>query len=298
MSLNDANAKFGTQAKVIEDSRGESGTRLTTMEVTLHRFVLAELNTHRVFSRNSASSRAIPFKKQVKRIRENPAVPVEWRAEQRGMQGGEELSENQAIAAEWHWLKARNQVLHHAEVLSEMGVHKSIVNRMLEPWMWHTVIISSTEWENFFTQRASELAQPEIRVAAELMEKEYRNSLPKAIKIGDWHLPYTDTSDWQALDALHMEQGYTFGERPNINFEGLKRISAARCARVSYLTHDGNRDIEKDLRLYDFLTNQDPPHWSPLEHVATPAKDSQPTWGNFDGWHQLRHIIAEQRGML
>lgn len=295
--MNDANAKFGTSAKVIADSVSQWGDRLTTMEVTLHRFVLAELNTHRDFSRNSASSRAIPYRKQVKRLEENPAVPAEWRYNQRGMQGGDEMSPNEADAAELHWLKARDAAVKHADKLDAMGVHKSIVNRLLEPFMWHTVIISSTRWDNFFTQRASELAQPEIRVAAELMLDEYKNSVPRETPRTNWHLPYITDEDVDDVQDLLIDQDYE--ERMDWWYlvdDELKKISTARCARVSYLTHDGNRDIQKDIDLYGFLTSANPPHWSPLEHVATPQKDN--VYGNFDGWLQLRHVVAAERGML
>lgn len=141
------------QARVLLDSVSPEGVRLTTFEVTLHRFVLAELNTHRVFSRNSASSRAIPFSQQVAKVMEHPAIPVEWRQRQRGMQGGELLNRADTLNARHHWEWARAKAVEAAQSLHDLGVHKSIVNRLLEPFLWHNVIITATEWDGFWEQR-------------------------------------------------------------------------------------------------------------------------------------------------
>lgn len=266
-------------ARVVADSVSEWGQRLTTMEVTFHRFVLAEFNTHRAFSRNSASSRAIPFPKQLERVRENPAIPVEWRAEQKGMQGGDFLEPGKAEEAERQWLMARNMAAQSAENLAAQGAHKSIVNRLLEPFMWHTVIVTATEWDGFWHQRVSPLAQPEIRVAAEAMKTAYDASSPAELGEGDWHLPYIREDDWWECDA---------------QLDVLKKISVARCARVSYLTHDGVRSLEKDVELYERLTSADPMHASPLEHAATPSNpetDPLGPLGNFSGWRQFRHEV-------
>ena len=262
-------------ATVVADSVSPDGVRLTTIEVTLHRFVLAELNTHRVFSRNSASSRAIPVSKQVARVVHDPAIPVEFGANQPGMQAAAPLTGAAHDAALATWLEARDAAVTAVEKLAELGVHKQVSNRVLEPFMWHTVIITSTEWDGFWEQRCSPLAQPEIRVAAEAMRAAFDASTPQPIAVGDWHTPYLRDEDGD-LDA-----------------EQAKAVSAARCARVSYLTHDGRRDIEKDYELYDRLVTARPPHWSPLEHVATPAEPGVTPPGNLRGWAQLRHIAVD-----
>lgn len=269
-------------AKVIADSISPAGQRLTTMEVVMHRFVLAEFNTHRVFSRNSASSRAIPVRKQIDRVLNDPAVPLEWRAEQKGMQGGDLLSESAQHKAKADWLEASGMAVEMAESLITHGVHKSLVNRLLEPFMWHTVIVSSTEWSNFFVQRCSPLAQPEIRSVAECMRAVLRMSQPIPLQLGEWHLPYVDEGDRRARDYASFSE------------DDWCKISAARCARVSYLTHDGKRDPNEDLAMYGRLVTAEPPHASPLEHVATPAALGVPVDGNFDGWRQLRHIAISQ----
>ncbi len=261
-------------ATVVADSVSPAGVRLTTIEVTLHRFVLAELNTHRVFSRNSASSRAIPVHKQVARVVEDPAVPIEFGANQPGMQAGAALAGADHDAALATWLEARDHAVEAVERLAALGVHKQVTNRLLEPFMWHTVIVTATEWDGFWEQRCSPLAQPEIRVAAEAMRAAFDASSPTTVPAGGWHTPY-----------LRPEDG-------DLDVDTAIRVSAARCARVSYLTHDGRRDVAKDLELFDRLVTARPPHWSPLEHVATPAAPDEQPPGNLRGWAQLRHATV------
>ncbi len=262
-------------ATVIADSISPAGVRLTTIEVTLHRFVLAELNTHRVFSRNSASSRAIPVSKQVARVVHDPAIPVEFGANQPGMQAAAPLEGAEHEAALATWLQARDAAVEAVERLAELGVHKQVTNRILEPFMWHTVIITSTEWDGFWEQRCSPLAQPEIRWAAEAMRAAFDASTPAPVGLGEWHMPYVRDEDG------------------DLDLETAKAVSAARCARVSYLTHDGRRDIAKDIELYERLVTARPPHFSPLEHVATPTADGDQPPGNLRGWAQVRHIATD-----
>lgn len=286
-----------TYAKVIEDSVSPEGRRLTTFEVRVHRFVLAELNTHRTLSRNSASSRAIPFRKQVERVLEDPAMPVVWASEKKGMQGGEELDTIAQERAARQWVRASTSAVNHAKKEADLGLHKSLVNRLLEPFMWHTVICTATAWDNFFRQRVSPLAQPEIRVAAEMMLDAYKQSIPEELEPGDWHLPYIGAEDWEW--ALRQDE-------PTVDL--LKRVSVARCARVSYLTHEGVREPKADLDLYDRLVSADPMHASPLEHVATPDVWNEhqvevegmtltlPKVGNFLGWRQHRIEVETKKG--
>ncbi|OYW85209.1 hypothetical protein B7Z17_02715, partial [Candidatus Saccharibacteria bacterium 32-49-10] len=290
--------------KIVADSVSEIGDRLTTMEVTFPRMVLAEFNTHRAFSRNSASSRAIPVEKQLQRIMDDPFVPVWWGRKQSGMQADYELEGHDREQAEAEWLAARNSAVSHVQRLLELGLHKQITNRLLEPFMWHTVIVTATEWSNFFALRANPMAQPEIRVIAEMMRDLYAESKPMLVKYGEWHLPL--------IQPEERDGEFEFSEN-------ARKISAARCARVSYLTHDGKRDLEADLKLYDRLASAG--HMSPFEHVATPfeqpyiyrrenvmaeygdgymesseqvkyllAHDS----GNFRGWKQLRKFLPNE----
>lgn len=292
-------------ARIIADSVSPEGVRLTTFEITMHRFVLAEFNTHRVISRNSASSRAIPLKRTVERTSVEPAYPVSWPREQSGMQGGDELEGLSRERAEAVWDIARRDATRAALDLGNLGVHKSVANRLLEPFMWHTVIATATAWQNFFDQRDSKLAQPEIRAVAAEMHDLYRENDPMPIGYGEYHLPYITPEDEN--DSI----AYDYDHR--LSTERLIKVSVARCARVSYLTHDGKRDLEKDLALYDRLVSADPPHWSPLEHVARPDGSnmrterfyrgptvfsvSLPVVGNFYGWRQHRFEVEMERGI-
>jgi thymidylate synthase ThyX len=238
----------GYEAKVLADSVA-SGVRLTTMLVTMPRIVLAEFNTHRVLSRNSASSRAIPVEKRIAAVLENPFVPEAFAANQKGMQAGEALDARAQETARAFWLAASTAACELAARLAAAGVHKQWANRLIEPYCWHTVIVSATEWENFFALRCSPEAQPEIRRAAELMREAMALSAPRELEPGAWHLPLTG-----------------FDGDEHLGPQDLVRVSVARCARVSYLTHDGRRDVDADLALYDRLRASG--HMSPFEHAA------------------------------
>ncbi len=238
------------------------------VEGPYHNFVADGFVVHN--SRNSASSRAVPTNKMIERVLNNPAMPVEWGVNKPGMSASEALDAQQAQHARTEWLRARDDAVEHVRNLQKFNVHKQIINRILEPFMWHTVIVTATEWENFYSLRCAPNAQPEIRVAAELMRHAMKGSQPRTVCSGDWHLPLVQDD----------ERG--------LPIEALKKISAARCARVSYLTHDGTRDIEKDIELCGrLLTDR---HLSPFEHVATPAGDAR-FHANVRGWIQMRAAI-------
>ena len=257
-------------ARVLLDSHSPAGIRLTTLEVTFPRFVLAEWNTHRVLSRNSASSRAVPTSKLLEKVESDPVLPLEWGRNKAGMSADDVLEPADEERAKEVWLSARDAAVEHARRLMELKVHKQELNRILEPFLWHTVIVTSTEWENFFALRSAPTAQPEIREAALRMRAALDTSTPRPVAAGEWHLPLLQ-DDERSLDI-----------------EAQKKISAARCARVSYLTHAGTREIEKDLELHDRLKHDR--HLSPFEHVATPAADTA-FHANFRGWIQMRREI-------
>lgn len=262
----------GFAARVLADSVSPAGIRLTTLEVRFPRFILSEVNTHRQFSRSSASSRAVPTKKMIERVLENPAMPVEWGVNKAGMSASEILTEEQAELAREEWLRARDSAVQHVRAMQEFKVHKQVINRILEPFMWHTAIISATEWENFFNLRLAENAQPEIQAAARVMFDAKAASEPARVAVGEWHLPLIQADE------------------RTLPIDVLKKVSAARCARVSYLTHDGIRDIEKDIELCERLRADR--HLSPFEHVATPAV-SAAFQANFRGWIQMRKEIEQ-----
>lgn len=267
-------------AKILLDSVSPVGYRLTTLEVTLPRIVLAEANTHRMLSRNSASSRAIPVQKQLERIIADPFMPVHWGMNQPGMVADQEIPADLLDECEQIWLEARDDAMRHAKRLMEKGVHKQVTNRLLEPFMWQTIIFSATTYANFFALRCHPEAQPEIRKAAVMMREAIDASTPQLLLPGQWHLPLVTNNDDDSLEA----EGYTL--------EQVKLISAGRCARVSYLTHDGKRVPEKDIELAERLCGNG--HMSPLEHVATPSRDPHGRHGNFIGWKQLRQYIPNE----
>lgn len=274
-------------ARVLADSVSPAGHRLTTMECTFPRMILAEFNTHRVFSRNSASSRAIPVERVIEQVRDNPYVPQTWTSNQKGMVGGEPLGAYGTAAANVFWDDARQSAIEAACRLVEAGVHKQHVNRLLEPFMWHTVIVSSTEWDNFFKLRIHGAAQPEMQELADQMMCALEGSTPRRVYYGEYHLPLVDTGDW------------TYFEDERAQKLMIKR-SVARCARVSYGRHNDWKTLDEDVALYDRLRAAG--HWSPFEHVATPFEQeyyencshypAPGPPGNFTGWLQHRHEVC------
>ncbi|MEK6886351.1 MAG: FAD-dependent thymidylate synthase [Nanoarchaeota archaeon] len=255
------------ETEIILDSINTSGNRLTTWKLTYPRFVHAEFMTHRVFSRNAASSRAIPAEKMMKMIREDPVMPYFWGKNKPGMQATEELNEIKKEKATELWLEARTFMVDYAERLSRIPVHKQIANRLVEPWLNITVIATATEHENFFSLRAHGDAQPEIGRVAYLMLDKYNKSTPKILKPGEWHIPFTD----KYCEGLSLEQKL--------------KIGTARVARVSYLNFEGKIDPAKDYDLHDRLKESG--HWSPFEHAAK-AMGTSKRYGNFKGWKQYR----------
>lgn len=255
-------------AKIVADSIA-FGVRLTTLEVVMPRFILAEFNTHRVFSRNSASSRAIPVEKRIAAIRADPFVPEAFGANKRGMQAGEALGDDEQAAARLAWVAAMETATRHAAILAQLGVHKQWANRLLEPFAWHTVVVTATEWDNFFALRISSEAQPEIRRVAEAMKAAMDASTPVGRLPGEWHLPYTDERDQMDVLVRHSDPTALSTALAVRREDELAKLSSARCARVSYLTHDGLRDVNADLALHDKLLASG--HMSPFEHAAKVA---------------------------
>lgn len=271
--------------RILADSVSEEGKRLTTMEVTYPRFVHSEFMTHRMFSRNAASSRAIPIQTMINAVKSDPVFPVWWGKNQSGMQAREELTGNDLTTAQFEWFDAREAAVSTVERMSRLGLHKQIANRLLEPWLWITVIVSATEWENFFALRCHPDAQPELRHIAEMMRDVYRNppNPPDHICDGGWHLPLVTNTTEGDIEADNLiERGYSIDD--------IRKISVGRCARVSYLTHDGKRDPQADIDLCNRLITAG--HWSPFEHVATPSHGQSS--GNFYGWRQFRKLFPNE----
>lgn len=278
------------EAKIVADSLNvATNDRLTTFLLTYPRYIHAEVMTHRVFSRNAASSRAIPVEKFRDDVTENPVIPEHWGANQKGMQAGDELDdiENAVLvmlddvansptpvhltkrkAAEHYWMDARNRALYFHEMMEGIGLHKQIANRIIEPWFHIKLLVSATEYKNFFSLRCDPPAHPDIQALADAMLYEYMTTKPDRKMPGDWHLPFGD----QDLD---MGQ----------STETIVKVCVARAARLSYNNFEGKIDVAADIKLYDRLAASG--HWSPFEHPAKAMAHG--TWhGNMRGWLQHR----------
>jgi thymidylate synthase ThyX len=314
---------MGTYAKVIADSISEHGVRITTLELRYWRFIHSEFMTHRMFSRNASSSRAIPVNKMIDWIEEDPAIPIYWGKNKPGMQAVAEADSlikspntDLMLPSKDAWFEARDSAILYARAFAEAGYHKQLVNRILEPFSWITVCVTATDWKNFYALRDHSAAQPEIKnLAVEMKSVTQRpfveedddyyefmrvhmgevqnivrdsmeSSQPAFVGKNDWHLPYVQYEDWQNI-AINSN---IYDLDPNTGFnQNLIKVSAARCARVSYKTHEGKTpEIDQDLKLYYDLYAEK--HVSPFEHQATPF--TMDTYiKNFRGWKSHRSMV-------
>lgn len=280
---------------------------LSTLLLRYPRFIHAELMTHRAFSRNAASSRAIPVKKIIDDILADTAMPIHWGKNQKGMQAAEQ---NDAQVDVWHpsgpaeykasaesreraWLHARNHAIEVARAFDAAGYHKQVVNRLLEPFMHITVLVSATEWDNFLELRDHPDAEPHIQMLA----REIRKCLTDETTVqfmapGAWHLPFLSNEELIWLEDDN---------------EAAIKLSVARCASTSFKTVDGfDMTLERAEQVYDKLVTSKPIHASPLEHVAqvdaktVDGMTSFRRWrnrsqhGNFVGFRQLRHMLTSE----
>ena len=285
------------EAKIILDSVGPNGARLTTFELSYPRIIHSELLTHRIFSRNAASSRAIPTEKLLARIENDPMLPVWWGKNQSGMQAREELMGEPRARAKLIWLEAVMSGVRYARELGAAGLHKQIANRAAELGMFITIVCTATEWDNFFALRDHAAAQPELADVAAKAHRLWRESRPQRLEFGEWHLPYvTGFDDGLLRDPDSLYSG-----------DDVCRISIGRCAAVSYLNQD-KRDPPADLARADKLAAAG--HISPFEHVAQAltesewgryAREAMERWidarvptGNLWGWRQYRKGLLNE----
>lgn len=295
-------------SQIIADSINPHGCRLTTWVLEYPRFVHAELMTHRVFSKNAASSRAIPIEKMIEAVQTNPAMPVWWGKNQSGMQAKEELDDNETIrvegplGVEYHsargmakeeWLRARDRAVQSVQALASIGCHKQIANRLLEPWFHIRIILTGTEYENWFALRAHPDAQPEIQALAYQMLEAYNASEPKFLRPGEWHIPFGDQIDNNRLHQRYVAMLPHHEVHFNALLEGRIKVAIARCARISYLNFEGKDDYAADIKLCDRLFGSVPRHLSPTEHVAQ-CEDHDRFVANFRGWKQYRATFPDQ----
>lgn len=274
-------------AKSVLSSISESGKRIDTLLLRYPRFIHAEFMTHRQFSRNASSSRAIPIDRLIADVENDPVFPSFWGKNQPGMQAREELDDVSRNKSEDAWRRAMYSATNYARIMAREGAHKQIVNRILEPFSHINVVVTSTEWENFDALRIHEDAQPEIRELAEAMRDARNQATVQELWNGEWHLPFL------SQEELDLNGGE---EDPSGN---LRIVSAARCARTSYKTHDGRAStLEEDIALGNRLTKSVPFHASPFEHQSLPDYcDMTHGWletklsRNFIGWIQNRALM-------
>lgn len=267
------------------------GPVLHTIRARYPRCIHGEGKTHRVFtqdgriieemspdtslmedshlSRNARSSRAVPVKTMLDEVRTNPFVPWHVGRNQRGMQAGEALSEEDMEKFRMLWLAGRDASVATAEALIEMDIHKQVINRLIEPYSWIDTLITATEWDNFLWLRVHEAAEPHMRDLAVMIQGALQDVTPQVLHLGQWHTPYVAHDEFDDIEIA-------------------KRVSSARNARISYAPFDGNPSVERELERYESLVGGDRIHASPTEHVATPAYG----WhANFNGWKQFRKEI-------
>lgn len=291
-------------AKVIARSKcSHSGKEIVTFELIYPRMILAELNTHRILSKNSASSRAIPIAKVIEAVRNDPAMPVHWGRNQPGMSAREELTGLDLQAVQEYWRDAANYAACVAEQMDNIGAHKQVANRILEPFQWMKTVLTGTEFDNFFHLRNHADADPNIRALAAAMWKALQETPTVTLQPGDWHMPYFGDGYWLQGCGIPLEDALA--------------ISSSCAAQTSFRTSDDS--LEKAQRIFDRLVESKPVHASPFEHQATPMhavdwklninlRSFPQTWetgitamgrdgnfwsGNFCGFIQHRQLIPD-----
>ena len=255
------------KTEMILDSIYPTTCRASTLLVTMPTYVLAEFNKHRVFESNTSSSRAIPTAKLLEQVWNDPVVPIHWGLNQAGMEAKEE--EADVEVAERVWYELLQQVTDCVEELAKLNIHKQVTNRPLAPFMWSTVIVTATEWDNFFHQRLAKDADPMMQAVAKEMFEALAFSIPVERKV---HLPFVSDREL----AKYTQEECT-------------HMSVARCARVSYKRHTDDFTLEQDMALSERCKNSG--HWTPLGHQLFAGKDDQFFHGCMRGWLQLRQVI-------
>lgn len=294
-------------ARIILDSINANGNRMTTYEVEYPRFILAEVNTHCMLEKNSASSRAIPVGTMLDMIELSPAMPVSWGHNNPGMQSKTLMDSVREANAIKVWLDAAKAAIGFSRIMADpdgINGHKQIANRLSENYQTMKSVISGTEWENFFWLRDRDDADPTFRELARVMNECRRNSVPTLLKPGQWHLPY----------VTRVDDRY-FSGNIEIPLDVAKKISASCSAQVSY--RKLNDSVEQAQRVFGMLnleSEEKPAHASPICHQATPMNESNvsfnpDTWedgithvrrngslwsGKLQGWIQFRQLFKNE----
>ncbi|WP_292363087.1 FAD-dependent thymidylate synthase [Mesorhizobium sp.] len=271
---------------------------LSTLLLRYPRWIHAEFMTHRQLSRNAASSRAIPVKKLIQDVMDNPAMPIHWGANEKGMQANQQLTGVTLHVTRDLWRDSCSRAIACAAEMDAQGAHKQIINRILEPYAHITVLASATEWSNFLALRDHPAAEPHIQILAREVRKELdREDNIQVLQPGQWHLPFVSDETWNRITETETEW-----------LRSAIKMAVACCASTSYKTVDGfDMTLEKAVELHDKLVGASPLHASPAEHVAQAdklidrafGKDSD-VWnhpdqhGNFDGFRQYRKMLPNE----
>ena len=265
------------KVEVIKHSISPEGIKLVTLQARYPRMIHAELLTHRIFSKNGRSSRAVPT---LTLLQEDPYYPI-FQKNQPGMSAGEVLDDEDQAKARDVWERMIKVCDTGAKALKRIGVHKQWANRPTEWFGYIDVLISTTGLKNFVSLRDDDDAQPEMRDLAKGIIRATEEVGPTKVSLGEWHLPYI-----------------TDDEQEEYSIDILRKISVARCARVSYKPFDGNGNVESELERYSKLVESRPVHASPTEHVATPdTLVYKNVWAypeqhrNYKGWRQFRATL-------
>jgi len=263
--------------KLIAFSECEAtGKKIATFVLYVPKFIQPHINSHRSLSRNAASSRAVPAKKMRSRVIKTPFVPVYFGENKAGMASGEAIKGLRLFVIKRVWLWSRYVACFFHYIGEKAGLHKEILNRLIESWIMTEIVLTGTEWANFLKLRDNQAAQPEIQVVAKQIINIFESNKPTRLKVGEWHLPFVKA------------------EEKSLDLELQKKISAARCARVSYFLFDGKTSTsESDVKLCEKLSSSG--HWSPFEHVAQ-ALGTPERSGNFVGWKQYRKEFESESG--
>jgi thymidylate synthase ThyX len=260
-------------ARIVGHSINPAGIPLCSFVLRYPRMIHAELMTHRVFSRNAASSRAIPLKRMIAAVEENPARFEYWGSNRPGMQAGVQLHPSDIELCQHIIADMQRCAVNGVAQLETTGLHKQNANRYLEPFGHITTLVTACDWENFFSLRLHKAAQPEFMRLASLMTRAWLDSEPRKLEWGEWHIPTfksTRTAPEIELDVDSMKG----------HIATTLKIATARCARLSYLTFDGEHNPDKDIALHDELANAG--HWSPFEHCAQAVASEFYPFSNFD----------------
>jgi hypothetical protein len=297
--------------RLIAHSTSQEGTDIATFELEYPRYIHSEIMTHRMFSRNAQSSRAVPVLKTGEINALNPVKPLLWGKNKAGMSSVEELEGSELLVAKMHWANAAEESFNRSKQLSDAGLHKQWANRLTEWCSRIKVVVTATEWDNFFWLRDDEdAAQPEIVYLARKMKEALEASTPEQLLPGEWHTPYVEHKRGYGLALRYFD---TNGNQ--LTTEEALKISASCCGQVSYRKLDDSK--EKALEIYEKLFSGPKPHLSPVEHQATPVQECSDVYyvnsfgpsswedgithmdsdcnlwsANFKNWIQYRQVLS------